>query len=349
MKTVTIKFREYSKEYDFTAPDFIQRNDFVLVYTQEQFSVVRVVDTCDEVNDKNKEIIAKVNVNTDIFQRFYEYKVFEIVKCNDKKYNVSLFETENYTHVWQTLDIVNALFDKKKTLYLAESNYSDITRCYKTSSSFEKDIANMDLIEVQKEELQNNLSEDDLMQIEFKNKGKLVEKLSKFETSFLKNNDEFYAQHPVIAIRKFLKESEDDLRVFTEKNYDESLFEKPEEISLYDNYDVPKDHKHYEELSTFVDELYDAIDRKQYYGSESITCMTHDEYVDYLRSYYEEEHVDYRHYSNMFSVNCFREIKITDNYTEIEPVLRFHIQHYVNLIANMVDLNMKYQQIDIEY
>lgn len=44
MKTVTIKFHEYSKEYNFTAPDFIEIDNFVLVHTLGELKIVRVVD-----------------------------------------------------------------------------------------------------------------------------------------------------------------------------------------------------------------------------------------------------------------------------------------------------------------
>lgn len=75
MKTVTIKFHEYSKEYDFTAPDFIEIDNFVLVHALGEFKIVRVVDIDDSVDTKNKEIIAKVDIDTDNIRILNHYTV----------------------------------------------------------------------------------------------------------------------------------------------------------------------------------------------------------------------------------------------------------------------------------
>lgn len=88
MKTVTIKFHEYSKEYNFTAPDFIEIDNFVLVHTLGEFKIVRVVDTeldydkiyyysaIDRIVLSDGKIVTKRQYTTDITKakNFAKYK-----------------------------------------------------------------------------------------------------------------------------------------------------------------------------------------------------------------------------------------------------------------------------------
>lgn len=76
---------------------------------------------------------------------------------------------------------------------------------------------------------------------------------------------------------------------------------------------------------------------------------TRKDYIEDIEHYDDEyyDHYNARVKQSIFDIICFNEINIEESYTEIEPVLKFYISHIRNFIANMFDINMKYQQIDI--
>lgn len=314
MKTVTVKFHEYSKEYDFTAPDFIKLDDFVLVHTLGEFKIVRVVDTNDSVDAKNKEIVAKVDVNTD------------------------------------NIRVLNHFTLEARLKYRPKYSY------YKSSTLFEKDLVKIDVEKLSEEESEKflkNLSEDDFKKIKFENKPELAKQLSQFETSFIKNDSDFYKYHPVRAICSDLRDNYENLRTLTFEMKDTNIFNEAEnEVELYDVENICKTHEHYDELLEFSANLQDEIEEK----IERLNDMGYSYYPtkkDYIEDveYYDDEYYDSynsRVKQSLFSVICFNEINIEENYTEIEPVLKFHISHTRNFIANMFNIGMKYQQIDIK-
>ena len=362
MKTVTVKFHEYSKEYDFTAPDFINTDDFVLVYTLEEFKIVRVVDTNNSVDAKNKEIVAKVDVNTDNIRVLNHFTRIEVVKYRDNFYNIPIFMRQ-YHDDWELLAIANAFLNKQKTFYVIECEcfearlkYRPKYSYYKSSTLFEKDLVKIDVEKLSEEESEKflkNLSEDDFKKINFENKPELVEHLSQFETSFIKNDSDFYKYHPVRAICSDLRDNYENLRILTSDIEDTNIFSEAEnEVELYDVENICKTHKHYDELLEFSANLQDEIEEKidrindagySYYPTKK-------DYIEDVE-YYDDEYCDSynsRVKQSLFNIICFNEINIEENYTEIEPVLKFHISHVRNFIANMFDIGMKYQQIDIK-
>lgn len=171
MKTVTIKFHEYSKEYNFTAPDFIEIDNFVLVHTLGEFKIVRVVDTDNSIDTKNKEIITKVDMNTDNIRILNHYTVVEVIKYKNIFYNIPIFTKQFHEYNdWEILKIANALFHRQKNFYLIESecfeerlNYKQKYSYYRSFTIFEKNLVKINIEELSKEKSEKflkNLSTD---------------------------------------------------------------------------------------------------------------------------------------------------------------------------------------------
>ena len=334
------------------------------MHTLGEFKIVRVVDTDDSVDAKNKEIIAKVDVNSDNIRILNHYTVAEVIKYKDSFYNIPIFMRQFHEYNdWEILKIANALFHNQKNFYVIESEcfearlkYRPKYSYYKSSTSFEKDLVKIDIEKLSEEENEKflkNLSEDDFRKIKFENKPEFVEHLSQFETSFIKNDSDFYKHHPVRAICNDLKDNYENLRTLTSDIEDENIFNKAEnEVELYDVENICKTHKHYDELLEFSTNLQDEIEEKiERLNDEGYSYYPNKK--DYIEDieYYDDEYYD--HYNarvkqNLFDIICFNEINIEENYTEIEPALKLYISHIRNFIANMFGINMKYQQIDIK-
>ena len=94
MKTIAIQFRENSKIYNFnTTDESIKAGDFVLIYTQEQFKIVLVVEDNLEFEENHAQILGKLNDNLPVLK----FKLVHEVDTSAVEYDLNL--------KFQTLDV----------------------------------------------------------------------------------------------------------------------------------------------------------------------------------------------------------------------------------------------------
>lgn len=350
MKTIAIQFRENSKIYNFnTTDESIKAGDFVLIYTQEQFKIVLVVEDNLEFEENHAQILGKLNDNLPEFENF---NIFELVKYKDQIYKNIILYIRN-VNKWGKLRIFNILINSEnlsKDLFVAQQNKFDTlyNTVYKVIINSQNKELSCEFKEMDKDIINSYEDLKIIFDENIENQKSYVDILKNINTSFVRDeeNDSFVF-HPISTFIREFKENA-GLKIIMQKekvyhNYnmlEKPYIFKPEEF---------KNTGHYHELLAFLKKLEEVLSDK-YYDSEYLQ----EEYYDVDDYIYEVKEDDIffgavgsDFFFNNFNIIAYEEVSEKE-ITTIKPVLKFKLVHEVDTSAVEYDLNLKFQTLDVE-
>ncbi|OUC52424.1 hypothetical protein B7939_00420 [Eggerthia catenaformis] len=312
MRTIAIEFRENSKRYNFnTTDENIKTNDLVLVYSINDYKVVKVVDDDIEFNDLHKNIVCKFNL--DLPQLDY-YQVYEIITYNNEKYKNVLSKKEE--------DIINVYNNIIRNQDCNELFLTDDEDTYKVI------INSLQYIEFEKIENHDLTDSKELLSVDVNNDEEKLKILKMINTSFLTNDDSFY-YHPVAEFIRHFKELT-NLKIIIKKERSNCSY--GDLIQFDFNSMLEPSYEHYDEFVDYYNKLKKSIDSH---------ISWDEDWEDYIDDYkIADFNVDY--FENNFNILAYKE----DDNAVITPVLKFRLEHCVNLAA-YYDLHLKFQTLDV--